>query len=375
MRDWETQRAESLQAAKASILEAGGQLSNKLLEDHKREAEAAKKDAEAMLRKTSETLLEQVMNVTKSVSELKGQTSETSEKMATVWRALTTPAGAGYLAEVGLENSLKNLGLEQGRDYVMQYAMNSEDAGSLRPDAAIFLPQDMVMVIDSKASKFLIEIAQAQQNGDEAEALGSLKKTMNDHLKALISKNYSAAIQAAYKESGRAEKLRTVLNVMYLPSDNAVAHIKRADPEFLQKTEKAGIILAGPASLSGLLSLARLNIGMARQAANQDAIVEGVQELMDNIITALSYADKVGKGLKSAADNFDQFARSVNRRLLPKARQLGTLGVKPGKSKELPGRIVSYEVRLSDDVLTIEGESEAIEDTGVIEAFPKKVSA
>lgn len=369
------QRAESLKAAKASILEAGGQLSSKLLEDHKREAEAAKKDNETMMRKASEALLEQVMNVTKTVAELKGQSSETSEKMATVWRALTTPAGAGYLAEVGLENSLKNLGLEAGRDYVMQYTMSSEDSGALRPDAVIFLPQDMVMVIDSKASKFLLEIAQAQENGDESEALASLKKTMNEHLKALISRNYSAAIQAAYKESGRSEKLRTVLNVMYLPSDNAVTHIKRADSEFIQKTEKAGIILAGPASLSGLLSLARLNIGMARQAANQDAIIGCVQDLMDNVITVLNYAEKMGRGLKSAADNFDQFARSVNKRLLPKVRQLASLGVKPAKNKELPGRITSYEVRLSDDMLTIEGESETVEEVGIIEAFPKKVSA
>jgi DNA recombination protein RmuC len=315
------------------------------------------------------------MNVTKSVAELRGHTSENTEKMSTVWRALTSPAGAGYLAEVGLENSLKNLGLEPVRDYVMQYAMSSEESGSLRPDAVIFLPQDMVMVIDSKASKFLIEIAQAQENGSETEALASLKKTMNEHLKALISRNYSAAIQAAYKESGKGEKLRTVLNVMYLPSDNAVAHIKRADPEFLQKTEKAGIILAGPASLSGLLSLARFNIGMARQAANQDVIVECVQELMDNIVTVLNYAEKMGKGLKSAADNFDQFARSVNRRLLPKVRQLASLGVKPMRTKELPGRISSYEVRLSDDALMIEGEAEAVEEMGVIETFPKKVSA
>ncbi len=361
MRDWELQRSESLKAAKASILEAGGQLSSKLLEDHKREAEAAKTQAEAAAKKASEELLEKMLTITNKVASLNDQNMETKAKMSTVWRALSSPGGSGFLAEVGLENSLKNLGLEPTRDYIMQYAIHSGEVGSLRPDAVIFLPQDMIMVIDSKASKFLLEIAEAEENESEAELLPKLKKTMNEHLKALVSKDYRSAIMALYKETGRGDKVRNVLNVMYLPSENAVTHIKRADPEFIQKCERADIILAGPASLTGLLSLARLNIGMMRQAENQDAIVTSMQDLMDNVIVVLGYADKVGRGLKQAADNFDQFARSINKRMLPKIRQLVSLGVKPTKNKELPAKIISYDIRASDDMLVIEGEVEAVE--------------
>ncbi len=362
MQDWELQRAESLKAAKASILEAGGQLSSKLLEDHKREVEAAKKDSEMRAKKASEELIEKMMDVTNKVAALNDHNGQLREKMATVWRALSSPGGAGFLAEVGLENSLKNLGLEPLRDYIMQYAINNGEAGNLRPDAVIFLPQDMLMVIDSKASKFLLEIAEAAEDSElQEESLRKLKKTMNDHLKALISKDYRAAIAAAYKESGRASKTRSILNVMYLPSENAITHIKTADPEFISKCEKADIILAGPASLAGLLSLARLNIGTMRQAENQDAIVASIQDLLDNMIVVLSYADKVGRGLKSASDNFDQFARSVNKRMLPKIRQMVSLGVKPNKNKDIPARIVSYDIRPSDDMLTIDGDVEIVD--------------
>lgn len=362
MQDWETQRGEAVQAAKASILEAGGQLSSKLLEDHKREMEAAKKDSEERAKKASEELLEKMLAVTTKVAALNEQNRQTQEKMSVVWRSLSSPGGAGFLAEVGLENSLKNLGLEPLRDYIMQYAINNGEAGNLRPDAVIFLPQDMLMVIDSKASKFLLDIAEAEENGElPQEAFSRLKKTMNDHLKALVSRDYRAAIGALYKESGRSSKTRNILNVMYLPSENAVTHIKRADPDFLGKCEKADIILAGPASLAGLLSLARLNIGAQRQAENQDAIIAGVQDLLDNMVVVLTYADKMGRGIKTAADNFDMFARSVNKRMLPKIRQLTSLGVKPNKSKELPSRLVSYDIRPSDDMLTIEGDVEAVE--------------
>lgn len=361
MQDWELQRSESLKAARASILEAGGQLSSKLLEDHKREAEAAKKETEALAKKATEALFEKMTLVSERVAALNEQSNQTKEKMATVWRALSSPAGAGALAEVGLENSLKNLGLEAVRDYVMQYTINGGGAGSLRPDAVIFLPQDMVMVIDSKASKFLLEIAEAADDESENEVLQKLKKTMNDHLRALVSKDYRAAILSAYKETGRGDKVRNILNVMYLHTENAVNQIKRADPEFMQKCEKSGIILAGPTGLAGLLSLAQLNIGMVRQAENQDAIVAGTQELLDNVVVVMGYADKVGRGLKLAMDNFDQFARSVNKRMFPKIRQLVSLGVKPNKNKEIPMRMTSYDIRPSDDMIIIEGEVEEVE--------------
>lgn len=360
MQDWELQRTEAMKAAKASILDAGGQLSSKLLEDHKREIEAAKKANEASAKKASEELLEKMMAVTNKVAALNEQNAETKEKMATVWRALASPAGAGFLAEVGLENTLKNLGLEPMRDYIMQYTITNEN-GTLRPDAVIFLPHDMVMVIDSKASKFLLEIAESEDSDSEAALLQKLKKTMNEHLKALISKDYRSAILSLYKESGRADKVRNIVNVMYLPSENAIGHIKHADPEFMHKSEKADIILAGPASLAGLLSIARLNIGMMRQAENQDAIVTSIQDLLDNVVVVLSYADKVGRGLKLAADNFDQFARSVNKRMLPKVQRLIGLGLKPNKNKVVPNRIISYDIRQSEDMLTIEGEAEAVE--------------
>jgi DNA recombination protein RmuC len=357
MKDWETQREEALKAAKASILEAGGQMSSKLLEDHKREVESARKEAEERTKKTNETLLEQFSAVTQSVAALKDQTHNTRDKMDTVWRALSSPSGAGHLAEVGLENTLKNLRLEPGRDFVMQYAIaGTEDSGALRPDAVIFLPQDMVMVVDSKATKFSLEIAQVQGTEGEALALESLRKTMNNHLKTLMQRSYKDAIERAYKDAGRASHIKRILTIMYVPSESMLETIKRADPEFISKVESAGIILAGPASLSGLVSLAGLNIGMARQVENQDDIIAGVQELLDNVIMVLSHTESVGKSLRNANEHFDKFSRSVNSRLLPRLKNLVKLGMKPSKNKELPGKLPTYEIRPTNDMLLIEGE-------------------
>jgi DNA recombination protein RmuC len=373
MLDWEMQRTESLKAAKASILEAGGQLSSKLLEDHKREAEAAKKETESLVKKTTEALFEQVTKVSESVATLRDQSGKTEQKMDTVWKALTSPSGSGALAEVGLENTLKNLGLEPMRDYRIQYSFTGTDGGTKRPDAVIFLPQDMIMVVDSKASKFLIEIEGADSQGTREEALANLARTMNEHLKSLASKDYQAGILESYKEAGRGNKISKIFSIMYLPTESALEHIKRADPEFTYKAQKYNIMLASPAGLFGLFSIAKQEIGAARQEENQMLIVQQVQELMDNLVTVLSYAEGVGKNLKNAVGSFNKFAGSINNRTLGKLQKLVSLGVSPKKA--LPSRIPNFEVRLTEELL-IEGEAEAIEDYGLIESIPReKISA
>ena len=356
IKDWQMQREESMQAAKAAILEAGGQMSSKLLEDHKREQETNKKDQEERIKQTTASLLEQVSLITQSVASLKDQTHSTTNKMDTVWRALTSPTGAGQLAEVGLENTLKNLGLEPGRDFMMQYSMTDQDSGSrLRPDAVLFLPQDVVIVVDSKASKFVIELAEAH-GGDPAQARENLKRTMTTHLRDLSSKDYTTAVLNSFKSSGHGSKIRMLLNVMYLPSEAALDQLKAADPEFLAKSEKAGIILAGPASLHGLFSLAKMHIAAAKQAENADVIIAGIEGLMESTATVLSHADKIGSGIKTAAEAFNKMASSANQRLLPRMKKLVAMGVKTPKGKPLPPPIMTYDVRRMDDAMLLEQE-------------------
>ena len=143
MADWEKTKAETIEAAKAAALASTREMSSKLLEDHKRESESANKVAEERVKKTTEDLQKHFNDVVKSVASLKDQVSESRERVETVWRALSNPGGAGYFAEIGLENTLKSFGLEAGRDFAMQYTISGDAEGKrLRPDAVVFLPGD-----------------------------------------------------------------------------------------------------------------------------------------------------------------------------------------------------------------------------------------
>ncbi len=362
MQDWEKQREESIQSARAAIFKAGSEMSTKLLEDHKREAESAKKQQEEKIQTTTAKLMEQFTEVTKAVHSLKDISHNNRTQMDVVMRTLSNPGGAGRMAEIGLENSLKNLGLEVGRDFIMQYHIAGETSG-LRPDAVVFLPQDMVMVIDSKASKFILELAESSDDM-EAEILSKLSKSMNEHLRALSAKDYRSAILQSFKEAGKGDKIGYVFNVMYLPSESVIEKIRRADVEFDRKIERAGIILAGPASLTGLFSLAKMQIAAAKQADNEKHITEVVAELMESVATAFAYADKIGMGLKTTTEHFEKFARSVNSRMLPRMQKLSALGVTPARGKNIPVPLATYDIRRIDGTINVDINNVELEEEG-----------
>jgi DNA recombination protein RmuC len=359
----ETVRQELLTATKAATTEAANLLSSKLIDDHKRETEAAKKESQDSARLMAENLTKQYDEITKVVAALSGQVQEKGRLVDTVWHSLTSPGGAGQIAEIGLGNTLKGFGLEEGRDYVLQFATADEITGDrLRPDAVIYLPGNSAIVIDCKASKYLVEIAAAEGSAAEAAAYASLAATMNRHLKQLADKNYRGAVQTAWRAGGRGDEIARIHSVMYLPNDGALEKVARADPRFPQKAREAQIIPAGPAGLHCLLSVAAVEINGQRQADNQQRIIDLTRDLLDSVGVALGYAASVGRGIRTAAEGFAKFSNSVNTRLLQRARKLGAVGVEP-TGKKLPPNLPAFAVTSQDADQIIEGESSEVSES------------
>lgn len=358
--------------AKSSVMEAGSQLSTKLLEDHKREAERVQKVTQEEAKQQSQKLVDQYQKATETLAQLHGNVQANSKQMDTVMRALSNPGGAGMMAEVGLENTLKQVGLEPGRDFAMQVHVAGEGA-NLRPDAMVYLPQETVMVIDAKASKFLLELAEVEGTEQELVILKKLVATMHTHLKALANRDYKQAILLNMRKEGRTAQPSRIWNVMYLPSEAALEKIRRTDKSFQEQLRKYDIMAVGPSGLQALFSLAKSYIAEANQKENQQHIIALLSDLLDSTTTTLSHMGKVGNAIKSSAEHFDKFAKSLNRNVLPKMSKLSGLGIE--HKKELPHAIASYEVRRSDDVVEMQladSEDEAESSDGAFRPLEHK---
>lgn len=355
--DWETAKTESLQAARAAVLSTATELSSKLLEDHKRETAEARKEAEERVRKATEDLFRRMEDVTKSVAVLDRQVDATRDRMETVWKALSSPGGAGRFAEIGLENTLRSFGLEKGRDYLVQAPV---EGSRLRPDAMVLLPGDAVLVIDSKASKHLLDLAAAEGGPDEEEAWRGIARTMSAHLKSLADKNYRGEILAGYRQAGRSGAIQRIVSVMYLPNEGALEKLRRADPEFTTRARRCEISIAGPEALGCLIAFASIQIDFARRIDNQEQIVEATQGLLDSICVVVEHVEKLGRGLRAAATSYVDLVGSMNGRLLPRARGIIAKGVKPARSKPLRDHLPVYQlVQMTGDEV-IDGEVEML---------------
>ncbi|HLT76149.1 MAG TPA: DNA recombination protein RmuC [Ferrovibrio sp.] len=344
------------QAARAAAVESAAQLSNKLLADHKREAEAQKEEAEKRVKQTTEGLFQKFTDVSGLVAGLAAQLQDRNSRVDAMYRMLSHPGGAGRMAEIGLENTLKAFGLQPGHDFLVQYhAAGDAERGALRPDAVVFLPGDAVLVIDSKASKLLLDLAEAEGVEAEAAALAQLKQRMNAHLRALSGKDYGNAVLATYRETKRGGALRRSMTAMMLPNDAAVEKLRIADPDFERRAAECDIVVAGPSALAAIIAVSRLQIDSGRQAENLEKIVEAVTALIESTATALTLAEKVGKGLQTATEQFESFSRSVNARLLPRVRRLAQFGIRPAKAP--PAALPSFAVNVTrSDVIEAEVE-------------------
>jgi DNA recombination protein RmuC len=354
-KDFDRASAEAMVQAKAAIFEISGTLSSKLMEEHLRENQSLKQAQEEKVKQTTEQLHVQFQNILNMVATLSSRVRESNDTVELVKRALLSPTGAGSLAEITLENILKASGLTLGVDFIMQYTVSSEGGDKLRPDAIVFLPDDNVMIIDSKASKFFLEMAVADSEVDERNLEAKLKNSMRGHLKMLASKDYKEAVRTHLSKIK--SNIKYISTLMFLPSDIGLEKLMVADFDFIQKAYQLDIIPSGPTGIVNILAHARYMISEHKQEENHQLIIEEVRKLLGSIGIIYDHARKLGSSIQSSAAHFDKFAGSFNSNLLSKAKTIEKLGVNPKANKNLPGNLERYQL-ISHDLHLIEVEEE-----------------
>jgi DNA recombination protein RmuC len=347
--------------AKAAAFETGQQLSSKLLEDHQRERQQANKHLEEFTKNATEKLMLEQKELASLMAKMQGQVAGSAQQLQVLVRAMKHPIGAGAEAELTLDNLLTQLGLSRGTDYDLQLHIAGED-GALRPDALIYLPAGQVMVLDSKASQHIYGLFEAEGTPEFAGIFDKLCATMKRHVQSLAGKAYAQAV-AKYLKAQNREASR-LIQVMYVPNDEVITRLRKRDPELIQQCLQHDIILAGPDTLPALFLYARSMILEARQQQNQQVILQLVEQLMTDMVTALAHVDAVGGSIKASMGHFDKFARSLNRNVLSRMRAIAQHGVRPSKGKEVPTAIATYQIMASDEPALLDAETQPLLELG-----------
>ncbi|MBX9742102.1 MAG: DNA recombination protein RmuC [Chthoniobacterales bacterium] len=259
------------------------------------------------------------------LSQLNHQLSTDAQNLASALQGKSQRRGAW--GELILERTLELSGLERGREFELQVST----AERLRPDAIIHLPEDRIIVIDSKVS--LVDYERACNAAEESErqrALSAHAAAVRTHIKSLAEKGYPDLFPGKTPE----------MTMMFLPIEPAFGAALTADPQLFEFAFAHRIILVTPSTLLAALRTINNFWKVEKQTKNVLEIARLGGVLHDRFVDFTNYLLTARSQIAKALTTQDEaIARLSSQKgnLISTAQRLQQLGAKTEKkmSKEL----------------------------------------
>jgi DNA recombination protein RmuC len=258
-------------------------------------------------------LSEQLKNATESEERLRG----TAESLAS---ALRNNGTRGVWGETQLRNVVQAAGLIERVDFDVQHSVLS-DAGAGRPDMVIHLPGGKNIAVDAKVpfTAFLeasqIAVTATGEEGARREALIKQHvRVVRGHIDTLASKAYWAGLDASPE-----------LVIAFIPSESLVASAMEADPSIMDYAFSKRVALASPVTLWSVLKTVAFSWQQDVLTDEAKNLFDLGKELYQRLSTLSEHADKLRRSIDSTVSSYNQFANSLESRVLVSARKLNAL--------------------------------------------------
>jgi len=258
-------------------------------------------------------LSEQLKNATESEERLRG----TAESLAS---ALRNNGTRGVWGETQLRNVVEAAGLIERVDFDVQHSIRS-DAGAGRPDMVVHLPGGKNIAVDAKVpfTAFLeasqIAVTATGEEGARREALlAQHVRVVRAHIDALASKAYWAGLDASPE-----------LVIAFIPSESLVASAMEADPSIMDYAFGKRVALASPVTLWSVLKTVAFTWQQDVLTDEAKTLFDLGKELYQRLSTLSEHADKLRRSIDSTVSSYNQFANSLESRVLVSARKLNVL--------------------------------------------------
>jgi DNA recombination protein RmuC len=342
-------------------------LSAELMRKNNEEHHKLSQNQQENIKQVTENLFKNFEAVLNKVSSLNDDVKKTGAEVSLTKNALLNPGGAGRTAEITLENILRASGLREklsaneGGDFMLQAHFADQNRGSKRPDALVFMPNNHIVIIDSKSSSHFLDLQQTIDDKNpalEKELNLKIKESMKKHLEDLKRKDYA---QAKMEELGlqdifQADRVPLITTVMFIQTEKMLEIISHADQDLLQKALDSNIHILSPIGLINLLNQAKMHIDYIRQDRNIAQLKTEVKKLIESVTTMFERAEEVGEAISKANKSYNKLVGTFNQRFLTRLTNFAKLGIEMDK-KSLPGKlkkIASEGELIEGDLLEIE---------------------
>ncbi len=283
---------QELASATARLEAVEAERDRMLGEDGKRAAETSKHIGD-LRRDLDDIAKNKLPSILDHSSKAASGAERVESSMSTWTQRIANPQSRGAFGELAVENQLKGLGLEPGRDYMRQMAT---DDGRLRPDFVVRLG-DASVVIDAK---FALddELAGVEEaiEADDPERLVGYGRKLRARAEDLAKRDYSKVA-----DQGRA------IVLLYVPVEGAYEALRVLPTFSIEKfSQRHRVYVVTPSQLGLALGFVAEVAHDARRSEETEQVATTLLDAAEDMANMVDQLDQHGKHLKTAVGSYDK---------------------------------------------------------------------
>lgn len=281
---------------------------------------------EAQVRELERDRQEQFGTVGERLGEVARQTAELREQTAGLSGALNSSGVRGTWGESQLRRILEHSGMLARCDFEEQVSAVSTHEATVRPDVVVHLPDDKLLVVDSKAPLAAFLAAQADDitAGERTGLLRQHARSLRGHVDTLAGKAYWSAFANSPE-----------LVICFVPSDAVLAAALQASPDLYDHAQSKKVVLASPATLLALLRALAFAWQQDTLAGNARELVALGTELHQRIGTLGRHVTSMGSALRRSVESYNAMIGTLESRVMVTSRNLAQMGIAESHHPEL----------------------------------------
>jgi DNA recombination protein RmuC len=246
------------------------------------------------------------------------QLSTLGDKTGKLDLALRAPLSRGRWGEIQLQRVAEFSGMIEHCDFDVQVNAESE-GGRVRPDMLVHLPAGAHFVIDAKTPlDAYLDAVEAPDEAGRKAALARHAAQVRSHMDQLSQKGYWTRFDRTPD-----------FTILFLPGENFLSAAVENDPGLIEEGFRKKVLLASPTLLVAFLKTAALAWRQELLRENAEKISQLARELYERLATMGGHLADLGKAINKSVESYNKTIGSLERSVLPKARQFPELGVHP----------------------------------------------
>ena len=281
--------------------------------------------------------LKQRVELQEQIKNLLDQTNKVSNEANNLATALKgNSKKQGNWGEMILETILQHSGLQKDIHYFKEKSFNNEEGQNLRPDFQIHLPDNRLIIADSKVSLVAYNKFCESKNDEES------KRYIDEHLKSV----YSHVDNLSSKNYDDLEKSLD-FTMMFMPVEPAYILAIQADKDLWSYAYSKRILIMSPTNLIACLKIIDDLWKREMQSKNAMAIVNRGEKLYNKFVSFTESILEIGRKLNDSQKAFDGALNQMKEgkgNLLWQAESLRGLGLK--SEKKIP---IDFDILQEDE--------------------------